>query len=506
VALRTLAAQAVEGQVVDAHTGAPVPSAQIVLLQRPGPPAYEAHANALGQYRIERVKAGVYTPRFSAPDYWSSYSGLNPDAAPALAVASGVDAIRLDGKLERVPKISGRVIDGDGNPVRYARVWLIWEDPACRPPMCIRITHELKCNDAGEYSSHEFDTPGTWVVAAAAPSSWKAPKEKDGQPMGWAETYYPNVADRALAQRIPIRAGDDRRGIDIRLAAVPVHRIAGRVVGPGGDALQHATVTLARDNGPDFDAETDKDGSFSFDAVADGNWVLFAHGDKSNSKLIGMRELRLDSEDATEMRLALTAPFSIHGSVTAERAEGMPAPPRPEIVLLRDTSVVRVSAFPRTDPARTDDKGAFTVANLYPGPYRILIMDPPLPPYYLDAIRVGDLDGAESVPIASAAQTVEVHYKSDGGRVIGTVSGCNHGTVTLIPADSAHRRGFFRGAACGSDGRFDIIAVKPGDYYAIALQDPAAMMNLATDDAAIRYQGVLVTVRRNETTQADLKF
>jgi len=506
LALRTLAAQAVEGQVVDAQTGAPVPYAQIMLLQRPGSPAYEAHANALGQYRIEPVKAGVYSPRFSAPDYWSSYSGLNPDAAPALTVASGADTIRLDGKLETVPKISGRVIDGDGNAVRYARVWLIWEDPACRPPMCISITHELKSNDAGEYSSHEFDTPGTWVIAAAAPSSWKAPKQKDRQPMGWAETYFPNVADRALAQRIWIRAGDDRRGIDIRLAAVPVHRIADRVVDPGGDPFQHATVTLARDNGPDFDAETDKDGSFSFDAVADGDWVLSAHGDKANSKLIGMSELRLDSEDATDVRLDLNAPFSIQGRVTAERAEGMPAPPRPEIMLLRDTSVVRVSGFPRTEPAKPHSQGAFTVANLYPGPYRILIMDPPLPPYYLDAIRVGDLDGAESVPIASAAQTVEVHYKSDGGRVTGTVSGCTHGSVALIPADRAHRRGFFRGAACGSDGRFDIIAVKPGDYYAIALQDPAAMMNLASDDAAIRYQGVLVTVRRNETTQADLKF
>lgn len=504
--IRSLAAQAVEGQVVDALSGAPIPYAQIMLLQRSGAPAYEAHGNALGQYRIERVKAGVYTPRFSAADYWPSYSALDRDAPPALTVASGVDTTRLDGKLAPVPKISGRVLDGVGNPVRYARVWLIWEDPECRPPMCIGITHELKCNDAGEYSSHEFDTAGTWVIAAAAPSSWKAPKEKDGQPMGWAQTYYPNVPDRALAQRIPIRAGDDRRGIDVRLAAIPVHRIAGRLVDPSGDPLQHATVTLARDNGPDFDAETDKDGSFSFDAVADGEWILSAHGDKANSKLIVMRELHLDSDDATEVRLALTAPFSIQGRVDVERADGMPAPPRPEIMLLRDTSVVRVSGFPRTDPARTDDQGTFTVANLYPGPYRIAIMDAPLPPYYLDSIRVGNLDGAGSVQIASAAQTVEVHYKSDGGRVTGTVSACNRGTVELIPADPGHRRGFFRGVACGSDGRFDILAVKPGDYYAIALQDPTAMMNLATDDAAIRNRGVLVTVRRNETTQVDLRF
>lgn len=500
----SMAAQTVEGRVVDALTGQPIPNAQVMLLVQQGRPEYRANANDQGQYRIENVKAGTYTPRFSAPDYWPSFNPVDAGERPTVVVTSGDGSVRCDGKLQRVPKVSGRVLDGNSNPVRYARVWLIWADPSCRPPLCIGISRELKTDDAGQYSSHEFDAAGAWVIAAAAPSSWKAPEDKDGQSMGWAETYYPNVADRALAQAIEIHGGDDWRGTDIRLAAVPVHRIAGKVVDAAGDPVPKATVTLTRDNGPAFDAETESNGAFAFDAVADGDWTLVAHFGPEATRLIGMRDLRLNG-DAKDFEIELSAPFAIHGRVTVERAEGIPGLEIPDIFWTRDTQHVRIEAYPPIRPLAVDEKGEFTVANVYPGPYRISVVAAPPPPYYLDSIQVGGIDAAESVQILSSAQTVEIRFRSDGGRVTGTAEGC--GAVALIPVAPAHRLpGFLRGAPCGSDGRFDIAAVRPGAYYAVALAaGPRGFGSLIDDEVRLQNDGVAVTVRRNEAISVDLK-
>jgi hypothetical protein len=72
--------------------------------------------------------------------------------------------------------------------------------------------------------------------------------------------------------------------------------------------------------------------------------------------------------------------------------------------------------------------------------------------------------------------------------------------VTLIPKEVALRRaGFIRRTACGRNG-FEIPAVRPGDYYGLAIGNPALL-----DDGLLK-QAAGVTVRGNESTTAELKF
>ena len=76
-----------------------------------------------------------------------------------------------------------------------------------------------------------------------------------------------------------------------------------------------------------------------------------------------------------------------------------------------------------------------------------------------------------------------------------------------MPADAAFRRpGFFIKAACFAKDRYEIAAVRPGDYYAVAFAGNSPMpCDSATFDDDLLKQAARVTVRAGESTAADLR-
>jgi hypothetical protein len=106
------------------------------------------------------------------------------------------------------------------------------------------------------------------------------------------------------------------------------------------------------------------------------------------------------------------------------------------------------------------------------------------------------------VEISSSAE-VTVTYKSDGGSVRGKAENCASGGVLLVPGDPARRRpAFFRSGPCDADDGYEIEALRPGDYYALAFAGNGPV--LAVDDQLINH-GVKVTVRAGEGAIADLR-
>src|SRR5206468_2700298 len=91
-------------------------------------------------------------------------------------------------------------------------------------------------------------------------------------------------------------------------------------------------------------------------------------------------------------------------------------------------------------------------------------------PYYLDAIRLGQRDAkGEDVAIASGDEVLTLTYKLGGGTVRGTCES----RVIIVPEEAAYRRmGFVRVAECDARGRFQIAAVRPGEYAVFAAKGP----------------------------------
>lgn len=504
LAVPSFASQIIEGRVVDAATGEAISGVKVQIFPADGPPAngFATATDAQGRFRIEGVKAGVYRAMYSA----AGYSPM-PDAGalpPPFPVVDGGESVRLEVKLQPMARISGRVLDATGKPVPNASIWLIRQNKWCMPPECNPDHRQSKTGENGEFAVHDL-VPGPWLVAATAPATWDPPQSRGDERLGWAQTFFPGVTDPRLAEAVHLQPGGEQWSTNIKLATAPLHHIRGRLLDSRGDPVARSSVVLGKGFGPTFTRDTDSDGSFDFSAVED-EWNLSAAIDRNGVKLKYARMVDLKDYDSDGVEMRLSAPFTIRGKIVMEVPDGAPVPEPPPI----DMGLAAVAPLLSDGPGgflviRTDGE-SLTVQDVYPGSYRVqFLTDAPIP-YFLDSIRLGKQDALGSFPLDSAALPLTVRFKLGGGTVRGTVEDCGSLPVFLVPQEPALRRnGFIRISRCDSNNRFEFFAVRPGEYYGIALaKAPQSFGDLA--DERLLGQGSRVTVRPNESTSAELRI
>jgi len=519
------AAQTVDGHVVNSVTGFDIPGVAVNLV-RAGQVAYSATTDSQGHFRIEPVEAGIYTANYTARGFWSIPNFLLDEdferecgrcflaerGAQPFPVTAGGGPVRLEVKMPPRGTISGRVLDYAGEPVPNAGLQFYWgENWVCKMPSCSGISRQAKTNEKGEYSLTDLDVPGAWLLSAIAPSSWKPPESRDDQPLDWAQTFYPGVADPQLSVRVMVRLGVEISNLDIKLATVPVHRIRGVVLDISGYPVPKASVTLAKRIGsPALNRNTRSDGTFEFEAVAEGEWRISAKVDQGDVQLWAAQWVQLKAHDLENLELRPAAPFAIQGKIVIEAPQGVPAPEPPSVILAFNAGAPGLAGPPAGAflTATADAKSNLRIQNVYPGRYQIL-PGPAPPPYYLDSIRIGGYDALGSgAEITSGDGPLTVAYKLGGGTVRGQVENCAAGTVRLLPRDKAMwRPGFVLFAACDSNDRYEITAVRPGEYYAIAIAGDSPTPWYATmwDDEGLVKNASTVTVRAGENSSADLR-
>jgi hypothetical protein len=152
--------------------------------------------------------------------------------------------------------------------------------------------------------------------------------------------------------------------------------------------------------------------------------------------------------------------------------------------------------------ADTSREGIFGFKAVYEDSYRIAPLAAPTG-YYLDSVRVGDLDvAAGEVQLSPGTLPITVVYKAGGGAVRGAVEKCSSGAVLLIPADAGMRWfGFLHSVRCDATDRYEIRAVRPGEYYALAF---AGRDSEPSVDAGVLRQARRVTVKAGEAVTEDL--
>ena len=380
--------------------------------------------------------------------------------------------------------------------------WLESLSGACRL-RAFRRRYQTKTNDKGEYSIADLDS-GPWLISAAAPSSWEPPASPDDRRLGWAQTFYPGETDPQLAQAIMVRPGSEQWNLDIQLAALPVHRVRGRVLDAHGNSVPKAAVALGKGFGPDLTQETGSDGTFDFAAVVDDEWRLSAAANQGPVQLWGAQSIEIKRHDLENVELRITAPFTLRGKIVMAVPESTQAPQPPPIDLILVSGAELMSDHRGGDIPVVSDGGDLKSRDIYPGTYRIdTLTDSPVP-YYLDSIRLGDQDALGWVSILSDAQPLILTYKLGGGTVRGTIERCGAADVLLIPQDPKIRRHtFLRVTTCGQNGQFEFLAVRPGEYYGLAItgdRSPAVLL-----DGALLKQATRVTVNANEAVSADIR-
>ncbi len=306
--------------------------------------------------------------------------------------------------------------------------------------------------------------------------------------------------------------GNQNADLEIKLQMAPVHMLRGVVLNPDGTPARGVEVAATAEIRPGAVAKSAANGSFEL-PLADGSWRITANDTEPDGHLRATDWIDMVGSDREALKLRLSRPFTLRGQVIVERPEGTPAPKFPGVAVAERPSRLLLDAFsemgevppPGFGRGREDD--TFQMQDLYPGFYRI-VPGPAPAGYYLDSIRVGGTEmSAPEVEIISGSLPITLVYKGHGGVVRGVAENCASGGAVLVPADAAFRRpGFFVKAACDARDRYEIAAVRPGDYYAVAFAGNSPMpWDAATFDAALLSQAVRVTVRAGESTAADLR-
>jgi hypothetical protein len=489
-------AQTVVGSVVNSVTGVGVAGVKVQILQT-GNTVYSATTDAEGHFRIEGVKDGSYTASYSSPDFWdqSETPWREREARHPFQVTAG-KAVKLEVHLSPLARITGRVIDGRGEAVPNARLELTRSG-----------TTQVSSTDAnGKFDLHVLPFLGAYTLSVVPPPGLNRPDlgPDDDRTLGWARTYYPGVAVPEAASKIVLRLGSELSNIEIKLQAAHAHAVRGVLLNPDGAPVPKVAIILGEDAfTPVHRVESKPDGTFEFPAVMDGEWHYSAEVESGGVKLRVAQWMEMAGHELEVVKLRLSAPFTVRGTVVMETPTGWMAPKPSSVSLSRR---LRGSLLDLPVVARVNADNSFSLEHVYPGIYRL---DAPTPPaYYLDAVRLGEAElAAPEVELSSGAVPITLVYKTNGGTVRGAVEKCSSGEVLLVPQDPAMRwPGSDRRVRCDSNDRYEIAAVRPGEYYALAFSgDGSSLFWQPKFDDQLLNQASRITVRAGEASSAALR-
>ncbi len=475
-----LAQGTVEGTVANSITGVPVPGASVELFAAGvKEPVYRTVTGTSGAFRFSDLPPGEYTPAFDADRFFSTHQSGR--CCRPFRIAAAGESLHIEGELDPITTLSGRVLDPDGKPLPGFRVEL----------QNRRMGMSLTTDHYGRFQVPEM-APGTYLLLARPnrglnfPPNVKVtqpPPTKDTK--AWAPTYYPGVLDMAQAMRIRA-AGGDLVGYDIRLRSVPVYRIRGRLRDENGNPVAKILVALTpadiRDFSakPEAEATTGAGGSFELNDVGPGNWRVSAQMSRDGLDLDGFAVVTVSRHDEEDVQIRLAAPFPVDGSVQPDAG-------------LKGLYLTAVDGPPRHDThADVDSDGLFRFKSVFPGRYRI---NPSAAPgSYLAQVRLGEQDvTGQPVDLATGSPPIRLIYRSDTGSLRGSVEKGGNAKVVLFPQGFDD---FPRTVRCTPDGKFAFDGLRPGEYSAMAfnrvendlLGDPAFVQQVARGAVSVRVE------------------
>ncbi len=260
------------GSVVDGSSRGPIGGATVTVGLKSGGTVI-ATTDASGSFSVPNIGDGTYRATAAAEGYLSGgYGQVSPEHSPReLRITNGKPSpASLIFTLWKPSKITGRVTDNNGAPVRSTDVRLISQPhPATGWHMSV---FSAVTDSDGVYTFDRLK-PGHYVVGVVCSyqsvprgvgiqrgstrdirTDW-ALRPLGAKPCPYADkhertsvsatTFYPSSADLQQADRILLHAGDQRIGIDLTMSPLSTVQIAGVVSGPLGP-LPAALVRLTR--------------------------------------------------------------------------------------------------------------------------------------------------------------------------------------------------------------------------------------------------------------------
>lgn len=500
---------AITGRIVTAD-GQPLPDVAVTLLQMGGggnSSSRSTFSDDEGEFSFSGLTGRQYAVSAFAPGFTiqrSSASTLRPgDAVTLTLIKGGI--------------ITGRVTNAQGEPVVAVSVAVQMIRTADGRRVDGNAEHSQLTDDRGIYRLYGL-REGIYLVVANAPSGYAAPLSAYQRE---TPTYHP-AADRATAQEVTVRLGEEATGIDIRYRGERGHQISGKIMGAiefanatqgginirlkqAGSETSYNNITL-RASGSELD--------FVFDAIPDGEYELIAQRYEARDSLAQTtpRRVQVKGADVRDLTLTLVPLGSLTGRVRLATAPAnstsaskcTPAKP-PVLPVLEEIAfsarrvetgapaLGRIEASSRS--AFLNAQGEFALRGLVAGLYWPLF-NVRSEGWYLRALTQAqpargsaparEIDLGRTGLVLKVGETLNgltAVFASDGAGLTGRLIAAEGGTlpaqthVHLIPAEAAAADNLLRYAetlVANREGRFGFRNLAPGRYHLYAEAVPAS--------------------------------
>lgn len=520
---RTAGSATLAGRVM--NNNRPVGRARITINPAGSILEYQAVTNDDGRFVFERLPGGRYLVTASKMGWVTSYYGSpRPGYPPGVRVAVEEGA-RADINISMVfgSVIAGRIIHEDGRAMARQWPWLMESRLVGDRRMIARArmpydigNFEQSTDATGEFRLFGLP-PGTYYLLinpsistgarfttadevrwALQPPSAAASPPPPGAIAGYATMYFPGTPDPTRAQPIVVGPGEAREGLTFRISYVSVARVAGQARRPDGSPAAMATVTMrhrelkAAIEGSDRSARTDAEGRFTFQNVPPGDYRFTMRASSATPAKVmdlwGQTDVAVAGDVIEGVGLSLAPASTIAGRLVFD---GRIKPPadltavRLQFIATEALALAMSGAGSGGAPqnAAVQADGTFRVEGLPPDRYLVGASWPGMRTgdgmtgWFLTGVRVGarDLgDAPITVPPNENVTDVAITFRDRIGIVEGQLMDAagrpvpDH-YVFAFPTERASWTSLSSRRVApvrpGTDGRFRIVGLQPGEYY-----------------------------------------
>ncbi len=517
----------IAGTVTDGDTGRPLRRVRISLEDDRGAAKAFAITDEQGRFTLGTLPTGAYILKASRSGFLEViYGQRKPGSGRAgtpIQLADGQRLEKITMALPRGAVIAGVVRDEVGDTVsnvnvravrrvlRYGeRVWQVTPTVATTDDrgqfrlfgllpgeylVCATPRDELaqaalmsealrrRMDDIKAAAAKPGATPETKMMVERMRSAVLPDAPKDA----YVPVCAPGTTRASAAMPVTVDVSEERTGVDVQLALVPIAPVSGSVSWsggrlPSGNTAEDTRVSL---HSPDevpgmtsYGMHVPANGQFFIMNVPPGTYTLKASATVKQAHLWASSEITVSGEPVSGLALELQPGMSISGRVVTEGAVAV------------DVTKMRITASPLGDITSDvapiidspDASGHFTLAGVLAGRYRITAY--PSSPG-ANGVRSSVFNGRDSLDFGLEVRPGETYT---GGVItvvprLAEVSGqLQHDanqpatgvTVILFPADSQYwtpqaRR--VQGLRPATDGRFTFRNLPGGEYRLVAVTD-----------------------------------
>lgn len=443
------------GSVSNSVTGEPIHKANVVLY---GPEMKTVSTGPDGQFEIGGLQAGNYSVAANRQGFVDSRIGANPFAT----VQVGPDTSALAVKLVPFGRITGRVVDEDGEPVPNLSVQVMQR--------ALQMGHASwqacgagNTDESGTFTLESLQ-PGNYLVSIPEQQVYPGLAGEDrASRLIYRTEYYPNSPDMASAQPIGITGGESVQA-DLTVSEVQGSSIRFAVV-PQQPWVQ---VILRNANGDEVNVPARRDersGLWTVAGVSPGSWLLEVLANTNGQQVSGSAAVEVGDSDARNVVVTLSSAGDVPVLFSGESNSENGAPPA-QLSLI--SPLGRVFGASPQNPSGGPGGNHYSVVGLAPGIYHVQLSVNGS--HCVEAVTAGSADLARVdyvVPENGAAQPITVSMGSDCSTTSFSLNQSSGRFFFLIVVGGVHAREPLQLVG----GPAAVAALAPGEYDVYAFSD-----------------------------------